>query len=399
MFQLTKDHIDNVLDEAKELRRYLHENPELSNEEFETSKLLKEKCREFGLEIRETENTGFIAVLDTGREGKTLGIRTDIDALPIHENPMNLNQKKKWISKVPNVMQACGHDGHMAILMGTLRILVENKDQLQGKIIFIFEEAEENNTGIHIMVEFLKNQEFEFDAIYGNHVASFVDTGKVVIKEGPVMAAQRAFELTVKGKSGHGSRPDLAINPIFAGAQILTGLTNAWANQVDVTKTVTLGVAQFHGGDAFNIIPNTATIGGSLRYFDKGAGEAAFEILKEVASNTAKAHKTELEINERPERFLDAIINDKDLAEIAWEGLEEIFPEAPVTEPTWFASETFFGYREFAPTCFSLVGIRSEEVGSGAEHHNEHFDLDDDALQYGIAVTANFAVKFLLQDS
>lgn len=399
MFQITEDHIQQIIDEAKDLRGYLHEHPELSNQEYATSKLLKGKCRALGLEVRETENTGFIAILDTGRPGKTLGMRADMDALPIHENPMNLKQDKAWVSKTDNVMHACGHDGHMAIMMAVIRLLVENQYQLQGKLVFIFEEAEENNTGIHIMVDFLKDQGIEFDAIYGNHVASFVDTGKVVIKEGPVMAAQRAFELTVKGKSGHGSRPDLAVNPIFAGAQILAALTNAWANQVDVTQTVTLGVAQFHSGEAFNVIPATATLGGSLRYFDREAGEAAFEILKEVARHTAKAHKTQLEINERPDRFLDVIVNDPDLTQLAKEALTELYPDAAVSEPSWFASETFFGYRQFAPCFFALVGIRNPELGSGAEHHNEHFDFDNEALQYGIGLTANFAVKFLNQEN
>lgn len=397
MFTLNEEHINEVLDDAIALRRHLHENPELSNQEFETSKLLKEKCKELGLEIHETENTGFIAILDSGKPGKTVGLRTDIDALPIDENPENLNQKKKWVSKVPNVMQACGHDGHMAIAMGSLEILAKNIDKLTGKVIFIFEEGEENNTGIHIMVDFLKENNYEFDVIYGNHTASFVDTGKVVIKGGPIMAGQRAFGMTVKGQSGHGSRPDLAINPVFAGAQILTAWTNAWANQVDVTKTVTLGVTQFHGGEAFNIIPSEVMIGGSLRYFDKEAGEEAFEILKRVAKLTAEVHKTELEIDELPGNFLDAVVNDEEYAQIAHDGLAEIYPDAPVEEPTWFASETFSGYQALAPTCFSLVGIRSEAVGSGAEHHNERFDLDDDALKYGIAVTTNFAVKVLNQ--
>lgn len=396
MFKLEESHIQGVLEDATELRRYLHENPELSAEEYETSKLLKERCEKLGYEVRETKNTGFIAILDTGKEGKTVGIRTDIDALPINENPENMNQEKKWVSKVPNVMHACGHDGHMAIMAGTLTILAEHKDELQGKIVLIFEEAEETNTGVHVMVDFLKEQgDIEFDAIYGNHVASFVDTGKVVIKEGPIMAGQRGFEITVKGKSGHGSRPDLAINPVFVGSQILNGWTNAWANQIDVTKTVTLGVAQFHGGDAFNIIPEEVKIGGSMRYFDQEAGDKAFDILSNVAEHTAKAHNATIEVDGKPESNLGAIINNKDMADIASEGLEEIYPGSVVEEPTWFASETFFGYQDFAPTTFSLVGMRSEAVGSGAEHHNEKFDFDDEALKYGIAVTTNFAVKFL----
>lgn len=398
MTLIEKANIDSILENMTKLRHHLHEHPELSNEEYETSKLLKEYCQELDLEIRETENTGFIAILDTGKSGKTVGLRADMDALPVDENENNLAQKKAFVSNTPNVMHACGHDGHMSIQVGAMQILSEIKDELTGKIVFIFEEAEENNSGIHIMMDFLKSQnDLVFDAIYGSHVASFIDTGKIMVSPGPVMAAQRAFSFKVKGKGGHGSRPDQAINPIFVGSQILNAWTNAWANQVDVTKTVTLGVAEFHAGDTFNVIPGEATITGTSRYFDKAAGEEAFEILKDVATATAKAHKAEVEIDEKPKRFLQVVENDEQVTAIAREAIEELFDDAAISEPTWFASETFGYYQELAPICFTFVGIRNEALGSGAGHHNDQFDFDDAALEYGIKAMANFAVNYLNQ--
>lgn len=386
--------VQNVEAEAIELRRYLHENPELSSQEFETAKLLKEKAVELGLEVRETESTSFIAILDTGKPGKTLGIRTDIDALPIQEDPHNLNNPKGCVSQVEGVMHACGHDGHMSMLMSSMKILSEMKEELSGKIIFIFEEAEETNDGIHIVYDFLKD-DYHFDAIYGNHVYNALETGKIIVNAGPVMAAQRGFKMYIRGKGGHGSRPDLAISPIYAGNQILNGLANAWVNQVDVQKTVTLGVTEFHAGEAFNIIPDDAYISGSIRYFDKKAGEDAYEVLRNTAIATGKVHHTEVDFDEMPQSFLDPIVNDLELAELAAEGIEEVFPDAVVRDQQWFASETFAYYQKLAPTVFTLVGIKNDDLGSGAGHHNAQFDFDDEALKYGITAMTNFAVKFL----
>lgn len=238
--------------EAIEFRQYLHRHPEVTSKEFETSKRLKVEARKLGLEVEEVPaddrsvGTGFIAVLDTGRPGKTVGLRTDIDALPIQENPNNLRGPRTVISENDGAMHACGHDGHMTTVIYSMKILNALKDELTGKIIFIFEEGEELNTGIKAMVKFLEGR--EIDAIYGNHLAAFLDVGKVSADAGPVMAAAAWVEMYVKGKGGHGSRPDLSINPLFAGVDILNSISVAWNNQINVEETVTLGITQFHVG-------------------------------------------------------------------------------------------------------------------------------------------------------
>ncbi|KXH86098.1 hypothetical protein AU377_14715 [Sporosarcina sp. HYO08] len=392
---------DFIKNKAKELepetiriRTYLYERPELSGKEYETVKFLKEEIKKLGLVIEEVPgSTGFTALLDTGKPGKTLGIRTDIDALPVEENPMNLAGPRKYFSKNPGVMHACGHDGHMSIVLSTMKILNNMKDTLSGKVYFIFEEGEEIGCGIEAMIQHLKNK--EIDAIYGNHLTSFMDTGTIGVDAGPRMAGAILVDFTVHGKSGHGSRPDLSVNPLFATAHILTGLTNAWANQIDVTKTVTLGLTQIHGGTANNVIPDKVEIGGSLRFYDVEEGEKALNIVKNVANLTAQAHNCTVEFGEKFEIAALPVINDEELAELAQGGIEELMPGSVVHNVRWFASESFNQYAKIAPILFAFVGVRNEMYGSGAEHHNDKFDIDENGLINGVLVTTKFAADFL----
>lgn len=389
-----KKHAQDFEDETIRTRAYLHAHPELSSQEYETVTFLKGQIKHYDLEIEDVAgSTGFTALLDTGRPGKTLGIRADIDALPIDENEHNLKGPRKYISKNPGVMHACGHDGHMAIVLATIKLMDKLKDELSGKIYFIFEEGEEIGAGIDAMVAHLKDK--NVDAIYGNHLAAFMDSGKVSVSAGPKMAGAIFVEFTVHGKSGHGSRPDLSINPVFAAAHVLTSLTNAWANQVDVTKAVTLGLTEIHGGHAKNVIPDKVDIGGTLRFYDVDEGKRAIDIIKNVATHTAAAHRCTVTFSDEFKLVAHPVVNDERLALLATASNEKIMPGSTVEDVEWFASEPFNQYKEIAPTLFAFIGARNEAYGSGAEHHNEKFDIDDGSLINGVMSTSQFAVDFL----
>lgn len=377
---------------VRKVRGYLHEHPEVSGKEFETTKFLQEEVRKLGLPIEMASTTGFIATLDTGKPGKTVGLRTDIDALPVQENPHNLKNKKKWISKHEGVSHACGHDAHMAILLGTMKILYELKENITGKVIFIFEEGEEFWTGIDGMLDTLKDK--EIDAIYGTHVTSFMKTGEVCLDAGPRMAGAARIGFDILGRGGHGSRPDLSINPVFAATQVLNGIASAWNNQIDVSKTVTLGITQISGGTTYNVIPDKVSIAGSLRYYDNDEGVKAVEVLKKVTELTAQAHNCTVEFTDTVS-VAKPLVNDDKLATIAQNGLKQLLPKSLVHNVVWYASESFSMYSQIAPIVFAFVGVGNEELGSGAEHHNDRFDIDDDALYYGIASTVKFAVDYL----
>ena len=204
---------------TRDVRRHLHQYPEVGGKEVETVKYLKSELNKIGdFEIHDVAgSTGFYAILDTQRAGKTIGLRTDIDALPIKENTINGGGKPKPIlSKNVGVSHSCGHDGHMATLLTSIRIIYDLRKRLTGKYVFIFEEGEETNTGIRPMIAALKG--IHFDVIYGSHLLSLLPSGKIYIKEGPITTGMAMLSFHVFGKSGHASRPDLAVNPIFAAA-------------------------------------------------------------------------------------------------------------------------------------------------------------------------------------
>lgn len=391
----TNDNIIKLVDEQyaymQDVRRHLHEYPELSSNEFNTSKFLKSEIVKLGLEVIDVEGTGFYAILDTSRPGKVIGLRTDIDALPITENSFNLNKERSVISKNEGLMHACGHDGHMATTLAAAKVLCNIKDQLNGKFVFIFEEGEEIGSGIDAMLQSLKH--IDFDVIYGTHLAAFMDTGKISVDSGPIMAGIIGVDFDVIGRGGHGSRPDLSINPIFATANILTSLASAWANQIDVSKTVTLGITQINGGSAMNVIADRATVKGSLRFYDEAEGLHALEVLKHVVTKTAEAHLCTIEFDEETRIINDPVVNDDYYSKVARDGVSDLFKDSLIEDSIWYASESFSKYSSLAPTVFAFVGVRNEEVGSGAEHHNEYFDIDEKGMYYSLGATLKFIIN------
>ncbi|MDR2121438.1 MAG: amidohydrolase [Tannerella sp.] len=380
---------------VKEIRGYLHAHPEVSSGEYETSRFLQNEASKLGLPVTKAEGTGFYAILDTHRAGKTIGLRTDIDALPVHENPENLKGRKKWVSTVDGVSHACGHDGHMAVLLGAMKILCELKDDLDGRIVFIFEEGEETGTGIDRMIAAL--EPLHIDAFYGNHLRSSIGTGEFFVREGPIMAGAGTVSFDITGRGGHASRPDLSVNPIFAAADILGAISIAWNNQRDITKTLTLGISQIHGGAANNVIPNSVFIGGTIRFFDKDEADKGFDIMRRVAGRVAEAHNCSVRFRDEMGIMLLPVVNDGRLTALARESIEEIYPGKTLSDDAhiWYAAETFSKYAALAPAVFVFAGIKNDALGSGAEHHNDRFDLDEDALPPAVGAMVQFAVRFL----
>ncbi|WP_082664079.1 M20 metallopeptidase family protein [Anaerococcus rubeinfantis] len=397
MINISTEEIKNLvkenLDFAKKIKNYLHEYPELSSKEFETRKFLIDECKKLGLEIEEVENsTGFVAILDTKKQGKILGLRTDIDALPILENEENLKGKKEVISKNPGVMHACGHDFHMALALTSAKILSELKDKLNGKFYFIFEEGEETGAGIHAMVNHLKN--IKFDAIYGNHVDNQIPTGKIAISKGKVNAGCAGVDFDVIGKGGHGSRPDLSTSPINALVAIINNLNQTWASGLDPNEIVTLGIGSINAGFASNVIPDKANLKATLRFFEDEVGEKALEKLKDIAEKTASIYGCKVKFNDYTRVVAYPVSNDENLSEFVRSSLEEILPNSRVDKEVSFGSESFYGYGKIAPSVFVRIGVKNEEKGCGAGAHTEKFDVDNDGLYYGLACALNFLINF-----
>lgn len=379
--------------ETIKMRRYLHEHPELSMQEKETSAYVQAEAKRLGLPFEIVGEYGVIVRIDGAKPGDYVMLRADMDGLPVEEEPQNLSCDRTCISKNPGVMHACGHDAHMAMLLSAMRVLAAYRDQFDGTILCCFEQGEEPIAGVHAMMKGL--EKYPVKTCYGMHVYYAYDSGKLEVSAGPRMSAAYGFEITIHGKGGHGSRPDLCNSPILCGTQMINAWQNIWSVQLDRTKSVSLGIGQFNAGEAINVIPDTAFIGGSLRYFDRAAGPVAWEKFKKAAYTIAELNDCTIDFHE-PYQPVGPVINDAEYSELAKEAVAEAVGEEHlmVGDP-WYASESMSYYLAKYPGVFGLLGIRNPEKGTGANHHTSKFDVDEDAMKIGVASAVNYALHAL----
>ena len=370
-----------------ESRRTIHRFAEVSGKEFKTSAFIEEEIKKAGLPY---ENTGWIAILDTGKPGSRIALRADIDALLVPEEPNNLAGPRVVVSDDPHTSHACGHDAHTAMLLGAMRVLAEQRDNLTGVIYFCFEEGEEDGRGILAMLNQLSAH--GVDVCWGIHVYAGLESGKICVSAGPRMAGAAGVGIKVIGRGGHGSRPDMSVNPVFCAASILTNTATAWVNQITAGRTVTLGVTSIQGGEAPNVIPDTADILGSLRFFNDEEGEKAVRIFKNVAEHTAAMNNCQVQFDDRFCVLCAPVINDEYYSNLISTALPEVLPENVTVsscEP-WYASESFSCYRRICPSVLAHLGINNPSYGSGAAHHNGFFDVDEGVLSTGVISTLKF---------
>ena len=371
-------------------RRELHRFPEPGGQEFRTAALVEEKAKALGLEVLHAGECGRIAILDTGKPGKTVLLRADLDALPVPEHPENLRGARIVTSENPGYSHACGHDAHTAMLLGAMEILTELKDELCGRVVFCFESDEENGTGWPVQLPIL--EELGIDACFAIHVLSSLQSGKISLQSGGRMCGMVAVDAQFVGKGGHGSRPDLSVNPVFAAAAALSNLAVAAANRITPGEVLTLGITAIQGGSVFNVIPDRARILGTMRYFNREIGQIALDMEKSVFDHTAAMYGCTVEYAPRNKIYLEPVVNDPACVRMARAAL----PGGWLADcDPWYASETFSVCMNRWPGALAFLGIQNEAVGSGAEHHNEHFDVDEAALWRGAVCYAAFAVEAL----
>jgi amidohydrolase len=375
-------------------RRTVHRYAEVSTIEMKTSAFIQSQIEKVGLPFEKVGKTGLLAVLTTGRPGPCIALRADIDALPLPENPNNLTGPRVCVSENPSTCHACGHDAHTAMLLGSMRALAACRDSLCGTVYFCFEAGEENGAGVNDMLEALAK--YQVDTVWAIHVYAALESGKICVDPGPRMAGGAGVELRFIGKGGHGSRPDLSINPVFCVANFLNNLAVAFANQIDANETLTLGITSIQGGCVSNIIPDTADVLGSLRFFNVGVGQKGVDIVKEVAEHTAAMHRCRVELTERTKIVVTPVITDPGCSSLAKNALPEVLPEGAITPcGKWFASESISRYLERYPGVFAFLGINNPNYGSGAEHHNEYFDVDENVLPLGMRATLKYVTAFM----
>ncbi len=370
-------------------RRHLHANPELSFQERETSAFIEETLRSFGgLEIERPAGTAVVARLRGARPGKVVVLRADIDALPILEENVIPH-----VSTRPGVMHACGHDGHTAMLLAAAQLLVERRDELAGEVRFVFQHAEELPPGGAREIVAAGVVEGA-DLVAGVHLLSTLGTGHVSAMPGPVMAAADLFTLEIVGRGGHGANPHETVDPVAVAAQVITNLQQIVARETDPFDSVVVSVTTLSAGSARNVIPSSATIGGTVRTLSLARRAEVREAMERVIAGVTAAHRAEYRFDF--EVGYDPVVNDRNSSEAVQRAIvAELGEDALVEYAPVMGGEDFSAYGAVAPAVFFWVGARNEDIGAMFPHHHPRFDIDESALRDGIAVFARTALDAL----
>jgi amidohydrolase len=391
VYQMTMIHdlIDDVKDEVIGWRRFLHKYPELSFQEEKTAQFVYETLQTFGdLEISYPTNTSVMARLIGQQPGKVIALRADMDALSIQEE-----NDFDFVSQNSGVMHACGHDGHTAMLLGAAKILTKLKDQIKGEVRFLFQHAEELPPGG--AQEMVKAGVLEgVDMIIGCHLMSTLPLGKIGLSYGPMMAGADTFQISVVGKGGHASQPELTIDPIAIGTQVVTNLQQIVSRNLDAHEPLVISVTQFQAGSAINVIPSRVSIGGSVRSFNQELREKIPTFIERIVKGITEAHGATYEFEYQ--FGYAATINDEEITRLIDEVVCELFSEESreIIKPI-MGSEDFSAYQKVVPGSFILIGAGNEEKGIIYPHHHPKFTIDEQALQYGVKLFTHGTMKLL----
>lgn len=367
-------------------RRHLHAHPELSFAEHETSTFLFELLGGLdGIELERPTETSVVAYLRTGRPGKTLALRADIDALPIQEET-----GLEFASQNPGVMHACGHDGHTAMLLATLNALHERRDELTGEVRFLFQHAEELLPGgARDLVE--AGVLDGVDLIVGAHLFSLDELGKVGVLVGPHTAAADIFAVEIRGKGGHGAAPHKAVDPVTAAAQVVTGLQHVVSRTVDPIERAVVSVTMIHGGTAGNVIPEAVELDGTVRTFLPEVRAQVRDAMERLIHGIAEAHGATATFS-YTEGYAP-VVNDEQAAALVEAAVrEELGDDAFFVPEPIMGGEDFSAYLQAAPGAFFIVGAGGEDQ---FPHHHPRFDWDESAMRNGIAVFVRLALDYL----
>ena len=376
--------------EMIEWRRHIHENPELSFEEFKTSAFVEEKLRSFGnIEIEKPVGTSVLGIIKGAKEGKTILLRADMDALPMQEEG-----DLPFRSKVEKVAHTCGHDTHTAMLLATAKVLSEMRDELHGTVKLIFQHAEEKEPGgaTQIIETGVLN---DVDAVVGLHIIPNLEAGSIHIhKEGAATTAADGFFLNIQGKGSHGSMPQNGVDPIIVGTQIINQLQTVVSRYVTPGELAVISVGEFKSGDAPNIIPDKAYMSASIRTVNEETRNKIEQRVKDIIDNVCKTYGATYDLDYIKSYM--AVINDADLSSLVMESAKEVLGEELVhVAPMTSASEDFSYYQTIAPECFVILGGGTAEEGCGFANHHPKFMIKEEAMEAGVKTEVQAVLNFL----
>lgn len=373
--------------ELKATRHHLHANPELSFEEAETARYVADKLEAWGYTVtRNVGGHGVVAVLKNGTGEKSIGIRADMDALPIEEETF-----APYASTIPGKMHACGHDGHTTVLLGAAEYLARTK-RFNGTVTLIFQPAEEagKNSGAKRMIDDGLFERFPIDAIFGLHNHPGMPAGALLTRSGPIMAAGDTVKIVITGKGGHASRPHLTIDPVLVACNLVMTLQSIVSRNVDPTQTAVVTVSTIHAGEASNVISNTAKISMSVRSFDPAIRSFLEERIRNLTASVCEGHGATAEIDY--EHGYPVVVNSEKETAFAREVAEELVGTDNVsTCPLLPGSEDFAYFLEHRPGSFLRLGNGKDSQIL----HSSKYDFNDGSLTTGAAMWARLAERYL----
>ncbi len=385
----TLEKAKNIQDWVLKFRRDFHRHPEPSFKEFRTSKIIAEELTNLGIEVSHIGETGVLGTLKGEKKGNVIALRADMDGLSVTEDT-----GLPFTSENPGFMHGCGHDCHVSMLLGAAKLLSEMKAELKGTVKFIFQPAEEVADGANQMIKggVLKNPDVDF--IFGMHIWSDVPVGKVSIKEGPMMASGDIWNLTIKGKSCHGSSPWQGVDAVTCAAAVIQGVQTLVSRFNDVRSPIVINIGTIKGGERFNVTPGTVEMTGMNRAFSAYNRKKMPKWIEDMVKNICKGYNCDYEFSYD---FICApTINDVKSARLVKNSLTKLVGEENIPEfEKVMGSEDFSAYLEQIPGALLLLGCRNEAKGCCYSHHSNHFKVDEDALPIGVAAYVQVALDYL----
>ncbi len=369
-----RNSIHNMTDMLTAWRQDIHAHPELAFEEVRTSGLVQQRLKSFGIEVHTGfGGTGVVGVIKNGTSDRKIGFRADMDALPITEQ-----SDMPYTSTTDGKMHACGHDGHTTILLGVAKYLAENKN-FDGTVYLYFQPAEEAGGGANVMIQDGLFDQFKPDEVYALHTSPTHAVGEIAMVEGPFLAAPDAFTLHVQGKGGHAAIPQMCIDPIYAGVQICNALQSIASRRVDPLDNIVVSITRFHGGDAYNVIPDSIDIWGTVRTMQHATREYAEKTLGSIAKTVGNAHGVTVDVTY--ERMYPPTINDPQAVKYAWQAaLDTVGADYVLVAPRIMGGEDFSYMLEQVPGCMVCLGNGKDSFVC----HHPKFNFNDSSIPYGV---------------
>ncbi|MEA4965871.1 MAG: M20 family metallopeptidase [Oscillospiraceae bacterium] len=382
-------------DYAIAIRRCLHRQPELSNEEFSTMALIKQELTSFNVPYVDVEKGGILAELCGAKKGKTVLLRADIDALPIGESADNPAEPRACVSMVSGVSHMCGHDCHTAMLLAVAKILAPRRAEFSGRVLCVFERGEELTENSYYLLKYLLERE-HVDACWAVHMDPQLETGLIGIQSGAVMAGMSSFQVRLTGRGGHGSDPSEASNPIDCFSAICGALNEMRMREISPQSGFSCSICTVESGTKCNIIPEELTFSGTARFFDQAeVGNHFSGAFHRICNAMAAAYRCRAEFLEFMEPSAP-VCNHPACAELARTFVGEAIGMERVTQiKPKMGGDSMAEFQLFYPGVYAFLGTKNLQKGCGAELHSSRFDVDEDSLRYGIAATLAYALGML----